>query len=141
MKGTPIGKLISQISRQNQKYLTRELKAYQIGGGGQHSFLIEIIREPGINQDQLTDKLQFDKATTARTVKQLEEASYILRKIDENDRRAYMLYPTKKGMEFYPTLQKIIETSNQKLTRNLSESEINQLFTLLKKIEFTSRKN
>jgi DNA-binding MarR family transcriptional regulator len=97
MKKIPIGKLISLINRQNQKYLAKELKDYQLGGGGQHSFLMEILTRPGINQDQLTNDLKFDKATTARTVKFLENAGYIVRKVDDKDRRSCLLYPTEKG--------------------------------------------
>ncbi|WP_040209309.1 MarR family winged helix-turn-helix transcriptional regulator [Neobacillus jeddahensis] len=134
MKRKPIGKLISQIYRQNQKNLTKELKPFQIGGGGQHSFLIEILRCPGINQDTLTSELKFDKATTARAVKQLEEAGYIMRSVDENDRRAYRLYPTQKGLDFHPTLTSILDSRHQQLTQHLTKQEIDQLFTLLQKL-------
>ena len=130
----PIGKLISMIYRKNQKFLTKELKPYNIGGGGQHSFLIEILLRPGINQDQLTHHLRFDKATTARTVKQLELAGYIERKVDENDRRSYRLYPTQPGIDFLPLLQHILEEANHRLTKELTEVEGLQLVDLLKKL-------
>ena len=139
MERKPIGKIISHINRQNQKYLTKELKPYQIGGGGQHSFLIEILRQPGITQDKLTTELKFDKATTARAAKQLEEAGYIERKVDERDRRSYQLYPTQKGLDIHPTLKKILETSNQLLSSELTEDEKDQLFSLLRKLSFTGR--
>lgn len=141
MERMPFGKLISQINRENQKYLTKELKTYQIGGGGQHSFLIEILRRPGISQDQLTSELKFDKATTARAAKQLEEAGYIIRTVDKQDRRSYQLYPTKKGMDFHPTLKNILETSNQQLTKSLTEKEKDQLFTLLRKLTQGTKNN
>lgn len=130
----PIGKLISMIYRKNQKFLTKELKPYHIGGGGQHSFLIEILLRPGINQDQLTHYLRFDKATTARSVKQLELAGYIERKVDENDRRSYRLYPTQTGIDFLPLLQHILEEANHRLTKELTEVEGLQLVDLLKKL-------
>lgn len=130
----PIGKLISMIYRKNQKFLTKELKPYNIGGGGQHSFLIEILLRPGINQDQLTNYLRFDKATTARSVKQLELAGYIERKVDENDRRSYRLYPTQTGVDFLPKLQHILEEANHRLTEELTEIEGLQLIDLLKKL-------
>jgi len=134
MQKKPITKLISQVNRQNQRFITRQLKPYGIGSGGQHSCLIEILRQPGINQDQLTSELKFDKATTARAVKQLEEAGYINRKVDENDRRSYQLYPTTKGLEFHPTLKKILKTTNNRLTSNFSKEEKKQLATLLQKL-------
>lgn len=135
MQKKPIGKLISLISRQNQKNLTKELKPYQIGGGGQHSFLKEILLRPGINQDQLTTDLRFDKATTARTVKQLEEAGYIERIVDEKDRRSYRLYPTQKGIDIHPTLQNILKNANKQLIHRLTSEEEDQLITLLQKLD------
>src|SRR4051794_29728686 len=123
MQRKPIGKLISYISRQNQKNLTKMLKPFQIGGGGQHSFLKEILLNPGINQDQLTSDLKFDKATTARAVKHLEEVGYITRKVDEKDRRAFRLYPTTKGLEFHPILKDILAAFDKQLTGGLTEEE------------------
>lgn len=139
MKRKPIGKLISHIYRQNQKYLSKELKPYQIGCGGQQSFLIEIIRQPGVNQDQLTTELKFDKATTARSVKQLEESGYIERVVDEKDRRSYRLYPTQKGLEFYPILINILKASNDLLTQGMTEEEKDQLVFLLQKLNINER--
>ncbi|WP_462409819.1 MarR family winged helix-turn-helix transcriptional regulator [Neobacillus sp. Marseille-QA0830] len=136
MPRKPIGKLISYIYRQNQKYLTKILKPYGIGGGGQHSFLMEIMRNPGISQDQLTAKLKFDKATTARAVKQLEAEGYVKRTIDQTDRRYNQLYPTQKAVDFYPTLNHILETSNQLLTTDMTEEEIDQLLYLLRKLNY-----
>lgn len=134
MDNKPIGKLISVINRQNQKFLTKELKPYDIGGGGQHSFLVEILMHPGINQDRLTSDLRFDKATTARTVKQLEQAGYIERKVDMTDRRSYQLYPTQKGIEFLPKLLNILEEANHRLLKELTIDEGRQLIHLLKKM-------
>jgi len=101
---------------------------------GQHSFLIEILRCPGVNQDKLTTELKFDKATTARAVKQLEEAGYIERVLDVEDRRSYQLYPIQKGLEFYPILIQLLDRSHQRLTHHLTTQETDQLFTLLRKM-------
>jgi DNA-binding MarR family transcriptional regulator len=138
MQRKPIGKLISYISRQNQKNLTKMLKPYQIGGGGQHSFLKEILLNPGINQDQLTSDLKFDKATTARAVKHLEEVGYITRRVDENDRRAFRLYPTQKGLDFHPVLKDILAAFDKQLTGGLTEEEKDTLTRLLRKLNVES---
>jgi DNA-binding MarR family transcriptional regulator len=130
----PIGKLISQLHRQNQKTLTRQLVSYGIGSGGQHSFLKLILGRPGITQEQLTNELKFDKATTARAVKLLEQSGYIERKVDPNDRRSYLIYPTSKAMDFAPILQEMLNGLNRKLTRHLTDEEEMQLISLLQRI-------
>ncbi|WP_025701048.1 MarR family winged helix-turn-helix transcriptional regulator, partial [Paenibacillus forsythiae] len=85
VKKEPIGKLISCVYRTQLKRMSRSLGEYGIGGGGQYSFLKAILMTPGTTQDQLTVKLKFDKATTARSVKQLEAAGYIKRSADPED--------------------------------------------------------
>ncbi|WP_379150757.1 MarR family winged helix-turn-helix transcriptional regulator [Paenibacillus sp. sgz5001063] len=137
-KREPIGKLISQLHRQNQKWLVKELMPYGIGNGGQHSFLKLILGQPGITQDQMTSEMKFDKATTARSVKQLEESGYIERRTDPKDRRSSLLYPTTKAFEFAPVLQSILTELNRKLTLDLTEEEADQLVILLQKVNKNS---
>lgn len=133
-KREPIGKLISQLHRQHQKWLVKELLPYGIGSGGQHSFLKLILNHPGITQDQMTSEMKFDKATTARSVKLLEEAGYIERRTDPKDRRSSLLYPTTKALEFAPVLQSILAELNRKLTLDFTENEVDQLVILLQKV-------
>lgn len=141
MRKESLGKWLARICRQNQKTISKKLRPYQIGGGGQHSFLMEIFRRPGINQDELTNDLKFDKATTARSVKQLELDGYIKREVDEKDRRSYRLFPTEKGLDFQPVLQSILNDTNKVLTKGLSSAEQDQLLLLLKKVYENSQKD
>ncbi|MBE0338385.1 MarR family winged helix-turn-helix transcriptional regulator [Paenibacillus sp. 23TSA30-6] len=134
MRKKPIGKLISHLYRRNQKILSRKMTPYGIGSGGQHSFLKLILQRPGITQEQLTNELKFDKATTARSVKQLEESGYIERETDPNDRRSYLLSPTVKALDFSPVLQGILDEFNADLVQNLSDEEEDLLIALLQKI-------
>ncbi|WP_322906716.1 MarR family winged helix-turn-helix transcriptional regulator [Paenibacillus sp. SGZ-1009] len=134
MQKDSIGKLISYINRLNQKQLARSFKPYGIGSGGHHSYLKAILQRPGVNQDQLTNDLKFDKATTARSVRQLEEEGYIERHVDPNDRRAYLLYPTERAQAFEPILYQTLQEANERLTSSLSVEEKEQLWQLLNKI-------
>lgn len=130
----PIGKLISYLHRQSQKVLVRDLLPYGIGSGGQHTFLKLILNTPGITQDQMTVETKFDKATTARSVKHLEEAGYIERRPDPADRRSSLLYPTAKAIAFKPTLQSVLDNLNIRLSTGLTEEEYAQLIALLQKV-------
>jgi len=134
MQKEPIGKLISYIHRSNQKILAKRLAPYGIGSGGQHSFLKIVLRKPGINQDRLTNELKFDKATTARSVKQLEQSGYIKRVPDPDDRRVLRLYPTPKAEELAPVLASVLQDINERLAANLNPEEEEQLLKLLNKI-------
>ncbi|MUT66875.1 MarR family winged helix-turn-helix transcriptional regulator [Paenibacillus sp. NEAU-GSW1] len=135
MKKEPVGKLISYIHRQNLKRLTKAFAPYGIGSGGQHSFLITILLNPGITQDYLTHELKFDKATTARSIKLLEQNGYIHRRPDPDDGRSHLLYPTAKATHFHPILSQILTDSNRELTQNLTSDEADQLVYLLQKLK------
>lgn len=129
-----IGKMISHIYRSNQKNLAKALIPLGIGPG-QIIFLKAIVENPGISQERLSNELKFDKGTTARTVKKLEEENYITRIIDEKDRRAFQLFPTKKGKDIYPKLIEVLGALNKKITSKLMEEEKEQLFILLNKLD------
>ncbi|WP_059040544.1 MarR family winged helix-turn-helix transcriptional regulator [Paenibacillus rubinfantis] len=141
MDNPSVGKLITYLQRINQKEMAAMLKPYGIGSGGNHSYLLTILTKPGLNQDQLTSLVQFDKATTTRSVKQLEEAGYIERRVDERDRRSILLYPTEKGRAFEPELRKMLADFNRRLTSVLSEAEKNQLQALLTKVYESKQPN
>lgn len=129
-----IGKMIGYIYRTNQKNLAKALIPYHIGPG-QIIFLKTIVENPGISQEKLSNQLKFDKGTTARTVKKLEQENYIYRTIDESDRRAFQLFPTINGEETYPHLIEILNALNNKLSSKLTTKENEQLFTLLNKLD------
>jgi len=134
MKPYTVGKLLSFINRIAQRDLAEMLKPHDIGSGGQHSYLRAILTNPGMNQDQLTNEVKFDKATTTRCIRQLEESGYVKRTVDPEDRRSYLLYPTERAIAFEPTLQSILDAYNRKLTACLSASEIETLHEILQKM-------
>lgn len=134
MRPYSVGKLMSFINRIAQRELAEMLKPHGIGSGGQHSYLRAILATPGMNQDKLTSEVKLDKATTTRCIRQLEEAGYVTRTVDEQDRRSYRLYPTERAIAFEPTLQAILDDYNRLLTARLTADEIDKLQTLLQKM-------
>ena len=117
-----IGRRIWVIHRHSQAWLDRELDHYGIGCG-QLRFLMEIYTEDGINQEQLTERLRVDKATTARAVRKLEELGYLERTRDPEDRRVYHLHLTSSGKELGPVVLETRQALTDRLTAGLSEEE------------------
>ncbi|CAI6032655.1 MarR family winged helix-turn-helix transcriptional regulator [Cohnella sp. JJ-181] len=134
MRPYTVGKLMSLINRIGQRELAEALKPHGIGGGGQHSYLKAILANPGMNQDKLTGEVKLDKATTTRCIQQLEDAGYVMRTVDTEDRRSYRLYPTERAIAFEPVLQSILDAYNRRLTSNLSSREVEALHALLHKV-------
>ena len=64
----PIGKYISQIYRKGRAFISKGLTQYDMGYG-QMLFLLQLYNQDGISQEELTEKLNIDKGTTARSIK------------------------------------------------------------------------
>lgn len=117
-----IGKTMSILYRYRQIIINHKLRPYGLGSG-QHIFLINIARHEGINQKDLTNLVKFDKATTAKALKKLEENGYIYRQCDEGDRRYNQLFLTEKGGKMMPVIMSTLVEITDDLIQGLTEEE------------------
>lgn len=118
-----INKYASIIYRIGQIYFDDVLEEYNIGCG-QQFFLLRISQNPGIGIIELAEKGYFDKGTTARAVKKLEDNGYIKRFADKQDKRIYRLYTTDEAIPVLDAINTSINRWHDILTTGLSEEEI-----------------
>ena len=128
-----IGKSMSIIYRYRQILNNHKLKPYDLGYG-QYMFLINIERNLGISQKELTKLVMIDKATTAKALKKLEENDYIYRVCNSNDRRYNQLYLTEKAHELMPVIIKVLEEITDELVEGLTDEECEQFSAISDKI-------
>lgn len=128
-----IGKWISILYRYGQNYISKRLEPYNIGSG-QYIFLMHLYKNDGISQENLSDKLKMDKATTAKALKKLEEEGYINREIDCSDKRAYQIFITPKALEIRQIIHATIKSWEEILSRGLSKEETDMVNNILKKM-------
>ena len=128
-----IGRYISCIYRHAQIFFEKELADFDISRGG-HVFLLALARNDGIRQEELSQRLKIDKATTARAVKKLMEAGIVERVPDENDGRAFCLYITEKGRQLLPEIRRISQKWTGLLLRNFEEQEHAEVFRILQRL-------
>lgn len=126
-----IARWISILYRYGQGYMGKNIESYNIGSG-QYIFLIALYKKEGISQEQISEHLKVDKATTARAIKRLEKEGYIRRAIDENDKRAYKIYLTQKALNIKSELYGVIRKWENMLSSGLSESEKEIFLKMLK---------
>ena len=132
-KNKSVGRIVSCIHRFTAITFHKKLEKYNIGPGQLH-FLMVLYRNEGINQECLAHKLMIDKATSARAIKKLEEEGYVTRKIDENDKRSYKIFLTKKGYDLKPIVNQILHEWTNILLTDFNEKEKKTLFELLEKL-------
>lgn len=126
----PANRTVSLIYRYGRRYLARELKALSIDVG-QYPFLIAVLRNPGITQEQMSERLGMDRGTTARSVAALEEQGFITRETDTRDRRINHIYPTEKAQQLREELYAISDRLHAAYMAGFSDGEKQQLGELL----------
>jgi DNA-binding MarR family transcriptional regulator len=126
-------KLISIIHRANMRRLEHHLKYYGIGSG-QFLFLISLYCQEGINQEELSRTLGFDKATTTRALNKLEQEGFIYRERDGTDKRSKNIYITAKAQHIKTELQKLSCEWDEKLFQGFTNREKDQMNSFLMRI-------
>lgn len=132
-------KLNSKIFRNNQIYLEKVLKKYDLGSGA-YPYLLILDKTEGISQSKISCELNHDKAMSARTITKLIDLNYIYRLADKSDCRAYKLYLTEKAKGIIPEIKKEISKLINLITEGLNEEEKKITVSSLDKI-FINIKN
>ena len=130
-----VGKYISIIHRTGSSFLSKEFSKFNIGSG-QYMYLIHLYKNDGLSQEELTEILNIDKGTTAKSIKKLETEGFVMRVKDKNDKRINRVYLTPKALEIKDEFLSSINAWENTLTSNLSYAEKEQSLTLLKKITY-----
>lgn len=128
-----IGRYISHFYRMGNSFLCKKYKEYDIGAG-QYQFLIQLYLKDGLSHDELTEKMSVDKATTTRAIMKLEESGYVKRALNENDKRKYHIYLTKKAMDKKEEILNVSALWEERLTGPLDKEEHEYLMGILRKI-------
>ena len=70
-------------------------------------FLWPIAEKPDLTQEELTREAMVDKATTARSIKQLMLRGYVTRRKDRFDKRIYRLTLTPRGIDLVEKMSQL----------------------------------
>lgn len=97
-----------------------------------------LLRHPDIIQDTMARYFHLDKGTIARTVKKMEDAGYISRRVDPDNRRAFRLSLTRKGYQMAPEIMAIDKEWEQAVSSQFTDEEKEHLHVLLRQIASSS---
>lgn len=128
-----IGKYISQLYRKSSVFINKELAKYGIRSG-QLMFLMDLYLKDGKNQEEISERLKIDKATTARALKKLEEQDFIKRIKDDNDKRSNKIYLTDTSKNLKEEVYGVLDEWNEKISKSLTREEKETLANLLEKV-------
>ncbi|KGM47830.1 MarR family winged helix-turn-helix transcriptional regulator [Pseudooceanicola atlanticus] len=70
--------------------------------------LVHLVRENGLRQSELADRLEVATVTTSKLIDRLEARGYVERRADPDDRRSNRVYATPQAKELVKVLTKTI---------------------------------
>ena len=130
----PFIALIHHISKNRLKYTVKNPNRIDMVHEGR--YLLEIHSKKNLSQDDLAATFGQSKGTIAKALRKLEDQNYVERKIDENNRRKYILNTTKKGEELAILLKKELDEWEEQVgIDKLDETAKNQLREIARKSE------
>ncbi len=97
----------------------------------QARLLLSLDRHPGQKQGFYAERLEIEPITLTRTVDRMEEAGWLSRCPDPDDRRANLLELTEKSRETVAGLRKTVEQLFEEMLGGLDASERNTLLAFL----------
>ncbi len=98
-------------------------------------FILYVCKHPGCTPAQLARDLALDRAYVLRTINKLVDNGFCERVSHPTDGRATILYPTQKGEEIFEMSRDLLHRWDLCVLEGMTETEKEQLFTLLKKIQ------
>lgn len=104
MPSSRIGKYISILNRQSQKYLHHLVEQYGIGYSSYY-FVMYIGSNPKCSQREMCDSMAMDQAMATREMRRLEQCGYIIREKRPGNAKTYEISLSDSGQRLYRELK------------------------------------
>ncbi|MGE7852882.1 MarR family winged helix-turn-helix transcriptional regulator [Bacillus paramycoides] len=97
--------------------------------------LITVNRNPGINQKNLAQIVRKDRPSVTRILDGLEKKQLIIRKREEKDRRAFLLYVTDTGLGLLDKLNGCTEKIFIQIFNEIPKEELEVMISIFEKMK------
>lgn len=133
-----MGFLISDTARFVKRALYARIAQHGIRGG--HWFCLRsLLKEDGVTQRELSQRLGITDPSTVEMLRAMEKEGLVRRERDAGDRRKMRVYLTEHARSIQPLLMKIAKDVNQIMRANMSDAEEALLKLLLRQTRDTLR--
>jgi MarR family transcriptional regulator for hemolysin len=116
------GFLLHDIARLLRKRFDQRARSLGLSRS-QWQVLVHLERHQGINQSGLAEILEIENITLGRLVDRLEEAGWVERRPDRKDRRAHLLYTTRKVAPVMERMHKLAEETRREALAGLTPEQ------------------
>ena len=129
-----LGYRIHDLARLIRKRFDEESRDLGVTNS-QWRVLVNVFRQPGINQGTLAELREVEPITTCRMVDRLEMAGLVERRRDPNDRRAWQIHLTDAAMPLIDKLKERAAGLNAVALAGLGERDQAELVRMLDVIQ------
>ncbi len=129
-----LAELLTRASWRLRRNERKELAPFGLTFGQARALRILVAARDPLRMGDLADKLEIVPRSATAMVDGLEEAGFVTREIDRDDRRSILLAPTAKGQELIARLAEQRRASAEALFAPLSAQEKSELLRLLASI-------
>jgi DNA-binding MarR family transcriptional regulator len=126
-------RMTSRLNRLHQNNLAGRLAAVGIARGSL-PFVLEVLCNEGVIQEDISRSLSIDRAATARALLQLEEGGFVVREEDPEDRRRKRVRATDKTRRLSRSILSILEKQREILFAGFDDRERAQLLDMLERM-------
>jgi DNA-binding MarR family transcriptional regulator len=97
--------------------------------------LFKLWNQPPLPQNALTDPVLHDEPNIARLVRSLEAQGYVMRVVDDDDKRQRLVSLTEAGRDFMESLFPHIIAARESIFDGITAAEIDLLVDVLHRLE------
>lgn len=127
-RGEQLEKIISYVDRIREN---GEIDLFSIFFQTDYRILLYLRSNPGAHPSALADSLKVSRPNIAAALRILESKDYILRKIDADNRRQFLVFLTPKGLRYIEIVgKKLLSLINSWLSI-LGNDEVSHLIKIL----------
>lgn len=117
--------------------LYRSEKLAEAGlNGCQHTYILNICRQPGISQERLASLIYVNKSNVTRQLSLLEQNGFVERRPSEADKRVMEVYPTQKAFDVYPRVCEVLREWNAGLLEQFMPEERKVLSAMMERVMY-----
>lgn len=129
-----IGFLIADVARLMRAAFDRRVRRLGLTRS-QWLVLSRLHRHPGINQSELAEMLEVERATAGRMIDRLERRGWLIRRPDPGDRRVNRLYLTAEAEAIQAEMGRIAEQMLDDAMASLDDGEREALTDMMERVK------
>ncbi len=125
---------LGSATRKIQRFYNNLYRQYGITLG--QSFILFALKEKeGLSLGGMADKLNLDNSAITGLIDRMESENLLVRKVDPEDRRSFLIYLTEKGRILANKVFPLADTFNQQLKSSINNEEQKVLDKLLSSLD------